>query len=56
MYDIVRMFRVVVYLIALQLEQFFLELAPGMEKILYFLSLSDLFRETTKQNHSLVTT
>ena len=50
----VEMLRVVIYLIAVQLEQFFWSLQQTWKKIFFF-SLSDLFQETTNTNRSLVT-
>ena len=51
----VGMLRVVIYLIAVQLEQFFWSLQRTWKKIFFFFSLSDLFEETTNANQSLVT-
>ena len=51
----VGMLRVVIYLIAVQLEQFFWSLQRTWKKIFFFFSLSDLFQETTNANQSLVT-
>ena len=50
----VGMLRVVIYLIAVQLEQFFWSLQQTWKKKFFF-SLSDLFQETTNTNRSLVT-
>ena len=51
----VGMLRVVIYLIAVQLEQFFWSLQQTWKKNFFFFSLSDLFQETTNTNQSLVT-